>query len=298
MNFSNQFLKSLHSNTSLTPTVSIEQFIPMEVITSESCKNCLPYIQALDHLHVNYPYHYSLSDLNSYCLIQTESGEGTLTINEETYILSSGTIAFVDCQIKHDIKISHSPWNYNVIFANGVSVDFLYLFITRDNICVHNYPIYSKIPKIIDELFSTEKCGTIEEITRSKFLLDLLTEISSEKSDLATSEKSIPDYMAKMRYYLDTFYSESFTLDYFEQELHISKYRLCREFSFHFKSSPIQYLNKVRILSAKKLLLTTDKRINEIGQMIGIENTNHFIQLFKKETGVTPLYFRKQPPAL
>lgn len=297
MNFRNQFIDSLNSSYILSPNDSVEKFIPFEVTTSESCEKCLPYIQALDRFQVSAPYHYKLSNLNSYCLIQTESGAGSLVLDGRTYDLVSGTIAFIDCRTRHDINIKNSPWHYNVIFANGISIDHLYGFITADNVSVHNYPIYSKIPKMITDIYSTKCAGAMEEIVRSKLLLDLIVEISIEKWKLTTSEKSIPDYLVKMRYSLDTLYSKSLTLDYFEQELHISKYRLCREFSYYFKKSPIQYLNKVRIDSAQTLLLTTDKRINEIGQMIGIENTNHFIQLFKKETGVTPLYFRKQPPA-
>ena len=39
-------------------------------------------------------------------------------------------------------------------------------------------------------------------------------------------------------------------------------------------------------------------KIGVIGQRVGIENTNHFIRLFKDKTGVTPLYYRKATPIL
>lgn len=43
---------------------------------------------------------------------------------------------------------------------------------------------------------------------------------------------------------------------------------------------------------AKNLLLSTDKHIHEIASELGYENTNHFINLFKKETGLTPMVYR------
>lgn len=72
--------------------------------------------------------------------------------------------------------------------------------------------------------------------------------------------------------------------------------RICREFSKYYGVSPIQYLNHRRMEAAKKLLLTTDETIHEIGSMVGIHNTNHFINLFKRETGATPLVFKQDAP--
>jgi YesN/AraC family two-component response regulator len=48
--------------------------------------------------------------------------------------------------------------------------------------------------------------------------------------------------------------------------------------------------------AVKEALVATDKRINEIGRMVGYENTNHLIRLFKKYTGVTPSNYRKNSP--
>ncbi|MBP8899550.1 MAG: helix-turn-helix domain-containing protein [Blautia sp.] len=45
---------------------------------------------------------------------------------------------------------------------------------------------------------------------------------------------------------------------------------------------------------AKKILLTTDFSIHEVSSMIGYENTNHFINLFKKYVGSTPGKFRQK----
>ena len=84
--------------------------------------------------------------------------------------------------------------------------------------------------------------------------------------------------------------------EYFEQTLGISRYRLCREFSATFHTSPLQYLQGKKIEAAKSLLLSTDNPIHEVGAMVGIDNTNHFIHLFKKHTGVTPFVYRQNAP--
>lgn len=101
-----------------------------------------------------------------------------------------------------------------------------------------------------------------------------------------------------MRQKFDQSYEKPYALDELALEYGINKFRLCREFAKYYEYTPIQYLNKVRIDQAKKLLLETDEKIVEISQMIGIENTNHFIRLFKEKTGVTPLTYRKETPVI
>ncbi|MBO5161930.1 MAG: helix-turn-helix domain-containing protein [Lachnospiraceae bacterium] len=73
-----------------------------------------------------------------------------------------------------------------------------------------------------------------------------------------------------------------------------------------FRTSPFLRLEKLRctqqtkahkkIEAAKSLLLSTDDPIHEVGSMVGIDNTNHFIHLFKKHTGVTPFVYRQNAP--
>ena len=46
--------------------------------------------------------------------------------------------------------------------------------------------------------------------------------------------------------------------------------------------------------AAKKMLLTTDNTVHEISSKVGYDNVNHFINLFKKENGVTPSVFRQK----
>ena len=52
--------------------------------------------------------------------------------------------------------------------------------------------------------------------------------------------------------------------------------------------SPKQYLQKLKIENAQVLLSSTSLPTQEIASMVGIENVNYFIRLFKKHTGFTP----------
>lgn len=56
----------------------------------------------------------------------------------------------------------------------------------------------------------------------------------------------------------------------------------------------IEYVNKKRIEYAIELLGKTDKLVNAVSYECGIQDTNYFIKLFKKHTGMTPTQYREQ----
>ena len=53
-----------------------------------------------------------------------------------------------------------------------------------------------------------------------------------------------------------------------------------------------EYVTEQRIQMAKRLLLSTDMKIYEIAEAVGIEDMNYFSYRFKSIVGVTPKKFR------
>ena len=56
-----------------------------------------------------------------------------------------------------------------------------------------------------------------------------------------------------------------------------------------------EYLRKLRLDKAKKLLQGSDMKIREICQEVGLDDVSRFTRLFKEETGKTPNAYRKEP---
>ena len=54
-----------------------------------------------------------------------------------------------------------------------------------------------------------------------------------------------------------------------------------------------EYLTGVRIRQAKRLLITSDLRVSEVGERVGYQNMEYFSMLFKKNTGQTPSQYRR-----
>ena len=53
------------------------------------------------------------------------------------------------------------------------------------------------------------------------------------------------------------------------------------------------YLTALRIEKAKELLKATDKSVAEVARLVGFNDYNYFIRVFKKTVGTTPLSYKK-----
>ena len=56
----------------------------------------------------------------------------------------------------------------------------------------------------------------------------------------------------------------------------------------NFKTTPLKYINKLKLEYAKELLCSNYYTIEEVSEKCGFENINYFSTFIKKQTGVPP----------
>ncbi|TXK68224.1 helix-turn-helix transcriptional regulator [Paenibacillus sp. N3.4] len=84
------------------------------------------------------------------------------------------------------------------------------------------------------------------------------------------------------------------SLDQLADEHAVSKFHLAKRFKQYTGYSPHEFLIQIRMTHAKEWLKYSDLPISEITARVGIDNTSHFINLFKDRFTQTPLAFRKK----
>lgn len=97
----------------------------------------------------------------------------------------------------------------------------------------------------------------------------------------------------KAKKYIDDNYMNELTLDDVSRVVNISSYYFSKVFKEETGENFIDYLTKLRIEAAKKLLKTTDKSMKEISAEVGYTDPNYFSRNFKKYTGKTPTDYAK-----
>lgn len=84
------------------------------------------------------------------------------------------------------------------------------------------------------------------------------------------------------------------TLEQMASMLNVSKSYLHKMFKANTGNTPLQYLNEARIHYAKKLLQSTDSRIQDISYLVGFQDPRYFTRVFSEFTGQSPSDWRKK----
>lgn len=102
----------------------------------------------------------------------------------------------------------------------------------------------------------------------------------------------LDDGILKLQDWLEAHYTETTTIEWMAQKIGMSERTLKRRFKSATGIAPNEYVQKVRIDKAKKLLLATTLSIKEIAYEVGYENVSFFVRIFKRDMGQTPAQWR------
>lgn len=271
-------------------------FLPVSIPPFLEAGNQIPFLQGVQQVTAGYPFSLELSNLGSYCLLYTESGNGKLSFPEKEYSLTQGSLAVIDCREVFRFETVRSPWHFFAWYMNGTPLPFLIRSILSASGHLYTPKEGSVIPASLKKLDYYIKNDSVSHYTVSKIILNILFEILAELEAEHIVHQKNSTLIPQVKQYLDLHYRELISLESLASLFGISRYKICHQFSSVYKISPIQYVSALRISAAKNLLLETDLKVHEISKQTGFENTNHFIRLFKKRTGMTPLSYKKNPP--
>ena len=105
-------------------------------------------------------------------------------------------------------------------------------------------------------------------------LIGILLEIAVPKQ--STSDPLIN----KIQIYIEENYHKKISAQQLAQHFNISVSGMFRKFQKNLKTTPANYINDIRLSHASALLLTTNKKIYEVAEEIGIPDQFYFSKLF------------------
>lgn len=145
------------------------------------------------------------------------------------------------------------------------------------------------------QLFETDSIKFIfrTDIQKSKFISKVMEILDQVISCIDQNSKfNGSSFMKKIELFIKENYSKDLTIKSIAQQFFINPIYLGRMFKKHFNMPFNKYLHFVRIENAKKLLLTTDKKIYEIAKEVGYSDPDYFSLKFEEYVGKSPSKFR------
>ena len=120
-------------------------------------------------------------------------------------------------------------------------------------------------------------------------LTDLLERYYNRYPEYKKLDKRIADAMN----YIAANYSRRLTLEEVAAVIYLSPSRFSHLFRTECGVDFSSYLRKLRIMVAHDMLLQTHLSISEISLLTGFASQQHFTTMYRKMTGKTPAYYRK-----
>lgn len=137
---------------------------------------------------------------------------------------------------------------------------------------------------------------SIEESCSAQEAIEILEEFINEAKQAIFANQQQPEnvHIKKILDYIHAHFAEPLTLSDVAQYFHFNPSYLSSYFSTHTHEGFNEYLNKVRIEEASKLLMQGTETISEISVNVGYSDHSYFCKVFKKIKGLSPSQFRRK----
>ncbi len=141
------------------------------------------------------------------------------------------------------------------------------------------------------ELVSTDKEKFV--ITMLQILSHLFDEYIKQNSALFESNPTTNPHMKKAIEYISLNFNKNISVARVAKECYISSPHLQALFSKYLGHGVAEEIRKQQINYAKELLSTTQYSVKYISYLCGFESSDYFCTVFKRESKISPLKYRK-----
>jgi AraC-like DNA-binding protein len=270
------------------------------ITASLQAKRTLLYVQELGMFYSGPEYYTERQGLNSFLIKYTLAGKGEISYGDQQIKLTKGQLFWLDCRQYQYYRTSPDAGSWDILWVHfyGESAQQYYeLFMSQNGgSIVLDMPPDNEVEKKLNNLISMYSSASndfVTDVEASGVLSSLLLEIIKALAT-GTASSSAPASVMNAREYIAEHYKEDISLNDLSSRLHVNKFHLLRSFKRYVGTTPNEFLIQTRLNKAKGFLRTTNQSVTQIAAMVGIHNTSHFINLFKKHEQTTPGIYRRQ----
>ncbi len=138
-------------------------------------------------------------------------------------------------------------------------------------------------------------CGKEAAIYVSKMFEIEIDRDNQNQFAIFKSQKNHPDALVReAQIYIENHTTEKISVEELSKKLAISNRNFIRRFKKATGNTPLEYIQRVKVETAKHALESSLQTINEVMFSIGYSDTKAFRNLFKRYTGLTPATYKQK----
>lgn len=228
-------------------------------------------------------------------IILSEAGEGTVSFDNLTVRVGASECLFLPANYPHEYRAASGKWRVKFVTFDGYAVIHILslLGLTKPAVIALDdvkpfAALFGRMYRYAanDRVYGGVMCSGLVY----QYLLEFYrrTDIPKSQSRLERSE-----LMTRVLNYIEEHFKEDFPLTALSEMAGVSHQHFCRIFRENMNARPKEYINRLRIREAKRLLTETDETIAAISKEVGFSESAYFCSVFKKHEGITPLEYRK-----
>ncbi|MBW5445180.1 helix-turn-helix domain-containing protein [Cohnella sp. CFH 77786] len=245
-------------------------------------------------------------------LVIVLNGNATHIVNTESSFIKKGNVFVINGETPHGYKDPHDFKICNIMYrpemlrsagpdlrtCNGYQALFVLEPFYR-NINSYNSKLNLPIPNLefvsslisamIDEYHGRLKGYQTMLISR---FMELVVYLSRQYDSQEKGMHSNMMHLANAISYIEDHYLEPITLEEIAAISDISVRHLNRIFQSYYQTTPIAYLQRLRLERACTMLKQTKRTIMEISYECGFNDSNYFTRQFTKAYGLSPKAYR------
>lgn len=231
-------------------------------------------------------------------IIYVVNGSIDLWVNGETKSLKDGDIEIIHGGIPHEYQYVGEQAGCSMLIAYDHLKE---IYPEIDNIRFvpePSHPAYQQLTQALDTAlhiyFNRDPFYNLRlRSVMYELLHTLLTYFRVEKEQVPEifSAKYAERYK-KVISYINEHYHENVTLERIAQQFGYSEEHFSRSFKKYMNVGFKEYLTRIRLYYARKLVLETDLTMTDIANECGFGDAKSFIRDFKQIYEVTPLQYR------
>lgn len=226
-------------------------------------------------------------------------GKGVYESNGKKYELEKGDMFLIWPEEEVSYKAdSKNPWSYIWIGFQGVkATSYLKAAGFDKETLVNELNDTSIIYTYVQQMFLYRQLTISNELKRDAALLQIFAFLIDYKHKSSENEENYDYpysiYVKQAKDFIKTNFNDNIRINDIANYIGIDRTYLSQIFKKTLNLSPQEYLLKYRIDQAKNLLVNSDEKVSSIAREVGYSDSLAFSKIFKKESGLTPVEYRK-----